>query len=83
MPAAQPYTYSDGAERSYVPHPLLSFLQSQSQNTLTRLYQKPSSCLSIFRLSFQDGLGYRSFSDEIRQAIGASGKADHHELTLA
>ncbi|KAF8903702.1 transcription factor Tfb2-domain-containing protein [Gymnopilus junonius] len=50
MPTAQPYTYSDGDERSYVPHPLLSFLQSQSQNTLTRLYQKPSSCLSIFRL---------------------------------
>ncbi|KII89693.1 hypothetical protein PLICRDRAFT_39828 [Plicaturopsis crispa FD-325 SS-3] len=32
------------------PHALLPFLQSQSQNTLTRLYQRPSSCLSIFRL---------------------------------
>ncbi|TFK94065.1 transcription factor Tfb2 [Polyporus arcularius HHB13444] len=31
-------------------HRLVTFLQSQSQNTLTRLYQKPSSCLSIFRL---------------------------------
>lgn len=31
-------------------HLLLAFLQSQSQNTLTRLYQRPSSCLSIFRL---------------------------------
>ncbi|RPD60017.1 transcription factor Tfb2 [Lentinus tigrinus ALCF2SS1-7] len=31
-------------------HRLVAFLQSQSQNTLTRLYQKPSSCLSIFRL---------------------------------
>ncbi|KAJ7173953.1 transcription factor Tfb2-domain-containing protein [Mycena crocata] len=32
------------------PHSLLPFLQSQSQTTLTRLYQRPSSCLSIFRL---------------------------------
>ncbi|KAJ8692321.1 RNA polymerase II transcription factor B 52 kDa subunit [Pleurotus ostreatus] len=31
-------------------HALIPFLQSQSQNTLTRLYQKPSSCLAIFRL---------------------------------
>ncbi|KAF5342400.1 hypothetical protein D9611_001380 [Ephemerocybe angulata] len=31
-------------------HVLLPFLQTQSQNTLTRLYQRPSSCLSIFRL---------------------------------
>ena len=30
-------------------HLLLAFLQSQSQTTLTRLYQRPSSCLSIFR----------------------------------
>lgn len=34
----------------HTPHPLLPFLQSQSQTTLTRLYQRPSSCLSIFRL---------------------------------
>ncbi|CAK5281361.1 unnamed protein product [Mycena citricolor] len=32
------------------PHSLLPFLQSQSQNTITRLYQRPSSCLSVFRL---------------------------------
>ncbi|KAI0710183.1 transcription factor Tfb2 [Earliella scabrosa] len=31
-------------------HRLVAFLQTQSQNMLTRLYQKPSSCLSIFRL---------------------------------
>ncbi|KAM6504070.1 transcription factor Tfb2 [Amanita muscaria] len=31
-------------------HSLLPFLQSQSHTTLTRLYQRPSSCLSIFRL---------------------------------
>ncbi|GLB36471.1 hypothetical protein LshimejAT787_0307590 [Lyophyllum shimeji] len=33
-----------------IPHTLIPFLQSQSQNTLTRLYQLPSSCLSIYRL---------------------------------
>ncbi|EIM90946.1 transcription factor Tfb2 [Stereum hirsutum FP-91666 SS1] len=32
------------------PHALLPFLQSQSQTALTRLYNRPSSCLSIFRL---------------------------------
>ncbi|KAI9057330.1 transcription factor Tfb2 [Trametes sanguinea] len=31
-------------------HSLITFLQSQSQNMLTRLYQKPSACLSLFRL---------------------------------
>ncbi|KAI0076179.1 transcription factor Tfb2 [Panus rudis PR-1116 ss-1] len=40
---------SEDAEQT-ASHALLSFLWSQSQNTLTRLYQKPSSCLSIFRL---------------------------------
>ncbi|EPQ53971.1 transcription factor Tfb2 [Gloeophyllum trabeum ATCC 11539] len=43
----------DGANGSVIddlPHALLPFLQSQSQNTLTRLYQRPSACLSIFRL---------------------------------
>ena len=34
---------------SSTPHYLLPFLQSQPQNTLARLYQRPSSCLSIFR----------------------------------
>ncbi|KAF8532300.1 transcription factor Tfb2-domain-containing protein [Gautieria morchelliformis] len=33
-----------------IPHSLLPFLQSQSQNSLTRLYSRPSSCLAIFRL---------------------------------
>ncbi|KXN82969.1 RNA polymerase II transcription factor B subunit 2 [Leucoagaricus sp. SymC.cos] len=36
-------------DKRNTPHALLPFLQSQSQNTLTRLYQRPSSCLSIFR----------------------------------
>jgi len=31
-------------------HALLPFLQTQSQTSLTRLYQRPSSCLSVFRL---------------------------------
>ncbi|KAI9434257.1 transcription factor Tfb2-domain-containing protein [Lactarius indigo] len=31
-------------------HALLPFLQTQSQTSLTRLYQRPSSCLPIFRL---------------------------------
>ncbi|KAF5378988.1 hypothetical protein D9757_009118 [Collybiopsis confluens] len=32
------------------PHALLPFLQLQPATSLTRLYQSPSSCLSIFRL---------------------------------
>ncbi|KAK7032744.1 RNA polymerase II transcription factor B subunit 2 [Favolaschia claudopus] len=32
------------------PHSLLPFLQSQSQQTLNKLYSRPSACLSIFRL---------------------------------
>ncbi|KAG5353457.1 hypothetical protein C0989_006614 [Termitomyces sp. Mn162] len=40
----------DTASKASVPHPLIPFLQLQSQNTLTRLYQLPSSCLAIYRL---------------------------------
>ncbi|KAI0059239.1 transcription factor Tfb2 [Artomyces pyxidatus] len=36
--------------QDHTSHALLPFLQSQSQTALTRLYQRPSSCLSIFRL---------------------------------
>ncbi|KAH9481370.1 General transcription and DNA repair factor IIH subunit TFB2 [Psilocybe cubensis] len=50
MPSTQPYIYSENGDSTPTPHALLPFLQSQSQNTLTRLYQRPSSCLSIFRL---------------------------------
>ncbi|KAF9048848.1 transcription factor Tfb2 [Panaeolus papilionaceus] len=46
MPAAT----NNANDGQALPHSLLPFLQSQSQNTLTRLYQKPSSCLAIFRL---------------------------------
>ncbi|KAJ7036826.1 transcription factor Tfb2-domain-containing protein [Mycena alexandri] len=38
------------AEQVNSPHSLLPFLQSQSEKTLNRLYERPSSCLSIFRL---------------------------------
>ena len=31
------------------PHALLVFLQSQPKRALSRLYQRPSSCLCIFR----------------------------------
>ncbi|KAJ7760628.1 transcription factor Tfb2 [Mycena maculata] len=47
MPSLHP---NPSAEHVNSPHSLLPFLQSQSQTTLTRLYQRPSSCLSIFRL---------------------------------
>jgi len=47
MPSLLRQTEQDTKNTS---HSLLPFLQSQSQNTLTRLYQRPSSCLSIFRL---------------------------------
>ena len=49
MPSARPYVYADGKVHQRKAHALLPFLQSQSQNTLTKLYSKPSSCLSIFR----------------------------------
>ncbi|KAI5122551.1 hypothetical protein M0805_005278 [Coniferiporia weirii] len=39
-----------GAVSSDAPHQLLPFLQQQSQGALTRLYGRPSSCLSVFRL---------------------------------
>ncbi|KAI0703764.1 transcription factor Tfb2-domain-containing protein [Cytidiella melzeri] len=48
MPSVQ--TASDAVSVENTSHLLLIFLESQSQTTLTRLYQKPSSCLSIFRL---------------------------------
>ncbi|KAJ7175524.1 transcription factor Tfb2 [Mycena filopes] len=40
--------YSNGAAKQ--PPLPAAFLQSQSQKTLNRLYERPSSCLSIFRL---------------------------------
>ncbi|KAI0784554.1 transcription factor Tfb2-domain-containing protein [Abortiporus biennis] len=48
MPGLQ--TSEPGPSTESTSHALLGFLQSQSQNTLTRLYQRPSSCLSVFRL---------------------------------
>lgn len=64
------------------PHALLPFLQTQSQNTLTRLYQRPSSCLSIFR-SFFIPLGGNTSSDFVIQATSPFGEAGNHESSLA
>ncbi|KAH9943694.1 transcription factor Tfb2-domain-containing protein [Amylocystis lapponica] len=49
MPSAPP-TASEVPVEEETAHALLAFLRTQSQNTLTRLYQRPSSCLSVFRL---------------------------------
>lgn len=51
-------------------HRLVTFLQSQSQNTLTRLYQKPSSCLSIFRLLTLSVLRYASSDVALSDCFG-------------
>ncbi|TEB27096.1 transcription factor Tfb2 [Coprinellus micaceus] len=45
-----PTAVQDESQNVKKEHVLLPFLRGQSQNTLTRLYQRPSSCLSIFRL---------------------------------
>ncbi|KAJ7590227.1 transcription factor Tfb2-domain-containing protein [Mycena floridula] len=51
MPSVQPQSLSENVNTSpEKPHALLPFLQSQTAAALSRLYQKPSSCLSIFRL---------------------------------
>ncbi|OCH94822.1 transcription factor Tfb2 [Obba rivulosa] len=50
MPSASSHDDPAASTDEQTSHSLLAFLQSQSQNTLTRLYQRPSSCLSIFRL---------------------------------
>ncbi|KAF5377485.1 hypothetical protein D9615_005117 [Tricholomella constricta] len=46
----RPHDATDDVPKTPIPHSLIPFLQLQSQNTLTRLYQLPSSCLSIYRL---------------------------------
>ncbi|KIK58083.1 hypothetical protein GYMLUDRAFT_228371 [Collybiopsis luxurians FD-317 M1] len=52
MPSAHPDNVDDKtlALIANRPHALLPFLQLQSATSLSRLYQSPSSCLSIFRL---------------------------------
>lgn len=55
MPSVQ----QNNMEADTPSHLLLAFLHSQSQTALTRLYQRPSACLSIFRsVSFRDALLY-------------------------
>lgn len=84
MPSAQPYVYSENDEKTLTPHILLPFLQSQSQNTLTRLYQRPSSCLSIFRWNFFRGDYAVIFSlTRCHQITSPFGKANYHESPLA
>ncbi|EIN03954.1 transcription factor Tfb2 [Punctularia strigosozonata HHB-11173 SS5] len=46
---AVPAVVEEGALQQ-LPHSLLPFLQAQSQGTLTRLWGRPSACLSVFRL---------------------------------
>ncbi|KAI0749318.1 transcription factor Tfb2 [Daedaleopsis nitida] len=49
-PAGEPSKSTNASGGDDTSHRLVAFLQTQSQNTLTRLYQKPSCCLSVFRL---------------------------------
>ena len=64
------------------PHALLPFLQSQSQNTLTRLYQRPSSCLSIFRLLLIV-FCHLCISNCLMQAAGPFREANRYESSVA
>ncbi|KAL5504070.1 TFB2 [Sanghuangporus vaninii] len=41
---------ADETVEAEAPHQLIGFLQQQSQGSLTRLYNRPSSCLAVFRL---------------------------------
>ncbi|KAI0277527.1 transcription factor Tfb2 [Russula aff. rugulosa BPL654] len=43
-------TATTGKPEEHLLHALIPFLQTQSQTSLNRLYQRPSSCLCIFRL---------------------------------
>ena len=58
QPLPEPYRFSlpvrmpsieEPSAKDADPHPLLVFLQSQPKKALSRLYQRPSSCLCIFR----------------------------------
>src|ERR1700722_11231686 len=66
------------------PHTLLPFLHSQSQSTLTRLYQRPSSCLSIFRsVIFLRNFYTTSRLICARQITGTFGETNRHESFMA
>ncbi|PPQ84027.1 LOW QUALITY PROTEIN: hypothetical protein CVT25_000573 [Psilocybe cyanescens] len=54
MPAVRPYYYVADGEKVPIPYTSSNFLQTESQNTLTRLYQRPSSRLSIFRIGWSN-----------------------------
>lgn len=84
MPSAQSYKHAENGEQEHKPHALLPFLQSQSQNTLTRLYQRPSSCLALFRWNFlPTNPNVMGFLIDLKQSFSACGKANCDELTLA
>ena len=69
-------------ERSF--HALLPFLQTQSQTSLTRLYQRPSSCLSIFRYArMLSYVPFRTCPDSICKPFGSRGTATCHESSVA
>lgn len=69
-------------ERSF--HALLPFLHTQSQTSLTRLYQRPSSCLSIFRYArIRPYVPFRACSDSICKPFGSRGTATCHESSVA
>lgn len=62
-------------------HQLLPFLQQQSQGALTRLYNRPSSCLSVFRYvltSCQDELNLM-----LVQSSCPNGASGYHEFIVA
>jgi hypothetical protein len=83
MPAVEELSAKDAG-----PHPLLTFLQSQPKKALSRLYQRPSSCLCIFRFSLYscsvkvesaDAWGDCHLCSKI---VRTTRKADCHEYSL-
>ena len=71
------------------PHTLLAFLQSQPKKALSRLYQRPSSCLCIFRFLLCSRLvevGLTDTRGDYRlypKVAWAARKADCYERSLA
>lgn len=84
MPAAEKLSPTDAG-----PHLLLKFLQSQPRKALSRLYQRPSSCLCIFRFLLYSRLVKVESTDardnclSCSKAAWATRKADCYEYSLA
>lgn len=49
---------ADETVEAEAPHQLITFLRQQSQGSLTRLYNRPSSCLAVFRFGVMSCLEY-------------------------